>query len=88
MRRPVDAERLRALAKIERGHETDRRDVAQMMARGLVTCEALVEYFTDIEPELFRFPALDPAAFRLAVDAAVAEHCPPAINPLAAPPAD
>ena len=56
-----------ALAKIERGHETDRRDVQEMLARGLVTRPGLLGYFEAIEPELYRFPALDPPSFREAV---------------------
>lgn len=56
-----------ALAKLERGHETDRRDVDQMLARGLVTRAGLLDYFEEIEPELYRFPAIDPASFRRAV---------------------
>lgn len=61
-----------ALAKIERGHEMDRTDVQEMLARGLVTRPGLLEYFEAIEPELYRFPALDPASFRKAVAAIAA----------------
>jgi hypothetical protein len=61
-----------ALAKIERGHETDRRDVAELIGRGLVDRARLREYFDAIEPDLYRFPAIDPASFRRAVQAAVA----------------
>lgn len=57
-----------ALAKIERGHETDRRDVAALVERGLVERGRLREYFDAIEPELFRFPAIDPPSFRRAVE--------------------
>lgn len=57
-----------ALAKIERGHETDRIDVAQLLGRGLVERTRLLEYFAAIEPELYRFPAVDPASFRQAVE--------------------
>jgi hypothetical protein len=60
-----------ALAKIERGHAQDAGDVREMLARGLVEAPALVAYFEAIEPELYRYPAIDPAAFRAAVDAAV-----------------
>jgi hypothetical protein len=59
-----------ALAKIERGHETDRTDVAQLLARGLVDRTRLLEYFAAIEPELYRFPAIDPGSFRQAVETA------------------
>lgn len=62
-----------ALAKIERGHELDRQDVQEMLARGLVTRPGLVSYFEAIEPELYRFPAIDPASFRNAVTAVVSE---------------
>lgn len=56
-----------ALAKLERGHETDRRDVDEMLARELVTRTGLLEYFETIEPELYRFPAIDPVSFRNSV---------------------
>lgn len=58
-----------ALAKIERDHETDRRDVAELIGRGLVDRQRLQDYFDAIEPELHRFPAIDPPSFRRAVDA-------------------
>jgi hypothetical protein len=57
-----------ALAKIERGHETDRTDVAELIGRGLVDRERLLDYFTAIEPDLYRFPAIDPPSFRRAVE--------------------
>lgn len=60
-----------ALAKIERGHETDRRDVAELLTRGLIERDRLREYFDAIEPELYRFPAIDPGSFRRAVDVIV-----------------
>jgi len=57
-----------ALSKIERGHDQDVRDVKEMISAGLVNpAEALIQ-FEAIEPELFRFPAIDPASFRKAVD--------------------
>ena len=58
-----------ALAKIERGHETDRVDVDALLTRGLVDAVRLAEYFNAIEPELYRFPAIDGPAFRRAVEA-------------------
>jgi hypothetical protein len=57
-----------ALAKIERGHAQDRRDVEAMLARGLVTPAELARHFAAIEPLLYRFPAIDPRAFRRAVE--------------------
>jgi hypothetical protein len=56
-----------ALAKIERGHSTDRQDVAELIDRGLVVPARLAEYFEAIAPDLYRFPALDAASFRRAV---------------------
>lgn len=60
-----------ALAKIERGHQQDRGDVDELIARGLVEREELLRLFEEIEPRLYRFPAVDPAALRRAVDAVV-----------------
>lgn len=57
-----------ALSKVERGHEQDIHDVKEMIAAGLVApADALVQ-FEAIEPELYRFPAIDPATFRKAVE--------------------
>lgn len=57
-----------ALSKVERGHEQDLRDVDKMIASGLVNpAEALIQ-FKAIEPELYRFPAIDPVSFRKAVE--------------------
>jgi hypothetical protein len=56
-----------ALAKIERGHTQDLADVTELLARGLVDRAGLLEYFSAIEPMLYRYPALDPASFRRAV---------------------
>jgi hypothetical protein len=58
-----------ALSKIERGHARDLEDVRMMIERGLVTRTALDWYFEQIEPELYRYPAIDPPAFRRAVEA-------------------
>jgi hypothetical protein len=62
-----------ALAKIERGHAQDVADVREMLRRGLVERRALREYFDAIEPMLYRYPAVDPASFRRAVDEATSE---------------
>jgi Nucleotidyltransferase of unknown function (DUF6036) len=57
-----------ALSKAERGHEQDIRDVQEMVAARLVNpADALIQFET-IEPELYRFPAIDPVSFRTAVD--------------------
>lgn len=56
------------LAKIERGHDIDRRDVRDMMTSGLVEPGKLMELFAAIEPELYRYPAIHPARFRRSVE--------------------
>jgi hypothetical protein len=60
-----------ALSKIERGHAQDLEDIRQLLDRGLVMPAALRETFTRIEPQLYRYPAIDPAAFRRALDEAL-----------------
>ncbi|MBA2384977.1 MAG: hypothetical protein H0V68_10010 [Actinobacteria bacterium] len=60
-----------ALAKLERGHAHDLEDVAALKRLGLVRGGRLRELFAEIEPELYRFPAVDPARFRSAVEAAM-----------------
>ncbi len=58
-----------ALAKLERGHAHDLEDVAAMQRLGLIEPTRLQELFEEIEPELYRFPAIDPAGFRVSVAA-------------------
>jgi hypothetical protein len=53
-----------ALAKIERGHAKDLADVEQLIARGLVEPGRLRELYEAIEPQLHRYPAIDPPSFR------------------------
>jgi hypothetical protein len=53
-----------ALAKVERGHDRDLADVAAMIRRGLVSPAAALRYLAEIEPQLYRFPAIDPVEFR------------------------
>lgn len=55
------------LAKIERGHRKDLADVKMMLAEGLVERSRLLELFDAIEPELYRYPAVDAPSFRSAV---------------------
>ena len=56
-----------ALAKIERGHARDLNDVAAMIERGMIDREKLWLFFEAIEPELIRFPAIEPMVFRASV---------------------
>ena len=58
-----------ALAKLERAHAHDLEDIGEMLARGLVEKSRLRSCFEEIEPELYRFPAVDPADFRKSVHA-------------------
>jgi hypothetical protein len=58
-----------ALAKIERGHARDLADVEAMRDRGLISAPEVRRQFALMEPDLYRFPAIDPSSFRRAVDA-------------------
>ena len=60
-----------ALSKIERGFGQDLDDVARMLSSGLVEPERLRELYDTIEPQLYRYPAIDPTAFRRKVTAAL-----------------
>jgi hypothetical protein len=62
---------MQALAKLERAHDRDLADVQAMLERGLVEPARTLELFEEIEPELFRFPALDPRSFRSRVERAL-----------------
>ena len=56
-----------ALAKIERGHNTDLLDVRRMIELGLVEPSRLPEFFSQIEDRLYKYPAIDAKKFRAAV---------------------
>lgn len=60
-----------ALAKVERGHVRDREDVHALLGRGLVTPAGLRRELAAALPELYRFPAVDPAGLQRRVDAAL-----------------
>lgn len=60
-----------ALSKIERGFAHDMRDVNAMIDAGFVDPPVLRELFGAIESELYRYPAIDPAAFRSKLDSAL-----------------
>lgn len=63
-----------ALSKLERGHAKDLRDVESMVEEELVAKDRLLELFERIEPELYRFPSIDPPSFRRAVERFVEER--------------
>ena len=52
-----------ALSKIERGFVHHTADVEAMLERGLVDRVRLGSLYRAIEPELYRYTAIDPAAF-------------------------
>lgn len=58
-----------ALSKIERGFAQDLEDVKTMIERQLVDPSRLRELYEQIEPELYRYPAIEPSAFRRKVEA-------------------
>lgn len=60
-----------ALSKIERGFSEDLADVSEMIKRKMVEPAKLRELFEVIEPSLYRYPAIDPAAFRSKVEQAL-----------------
>ncbi len=57
-----------ALSKLERGFELDLTDVRNMVQTGQVQPTKLLELLEGIEPELFRFPTVDPRSLRAAVE--------------------
>ena len=61
------------LAKIERGHETDLRDIEQMIKSDLVDPGRLLELFSKIEGDIDKYPALDAPSFRRAVELSVSK---------------
>ena len=65
-----------ALAKLERGHAQDLDDVHEMLRRQLIEKTELRLAFAEIEPELYRFPAVDPADFRTSLEGLLAEAKP------------
>jgi hypothetical protein len=58
-----------ALAKLERGHAQDIDDVQAMLARDLIASDQLRSRFLEIEPDLYRFPAVDLTDFRRCLEA-------------------
>lgn len=58
-----------ALAKAERGFAKDLDDVRRLIAAGLVDPARARALYLQIEPQLYRYPALDPRSFRRKVEA-------------------
>ena len=59
-----------ALSKVERGHAQDLGDVREMLERDLIDAAAARALFGRIEPELYRYPAINPKTFRREVELA------------------
>lgn len=57
-----------ALSKLERAFDQDLEDVHAMIAHGLVEPVRARELYELIEPDLYRFPAIDPPSFRARVE--------------------
>lgn len=60
--------RAQALAKLERGHEQDLEDVAELIRRTLVQPQELLAAFESIKPMLIRYPAVNPLEFQRKVE--------------------
>lgn len=56
-----------ALSKLHRGHKRDLHDVRSMLKDGMIQTGRLREFFARIEPQLIRYPAIDPATFQAVV---------------------
>ena len=60
-----------ALAKLERSHEHDLRDIEEMIGNNLIEPRRLLEFFDQIEDDIQKYPALDAASFRRKVESYV-----------------
>ena len=56
-----------ALAKIERGHVKDLLDVQAMFDRKMIEPDKLLSLFIQIEPYIFKYPAIDRTEFTISV---------------------
>lgn len=57
-----------ALSKLQRRHDRDLLDAKFLLERGLIQVDKLQQMFQAIEPQLMRYPAIDPATFARAVN--------------------
>lgn len=60
-----------ALSKVERGFSQDLEDVDAMLERGLIRRDRVLSLFDEIEPFIFRYPAIDAPSFRAKVKRAL-----------------
>jgi hypothetical protein len=59
---------LQVLSKLERGHAQDLEDADSFVRGGHVSTADLKKRFAQIEPQLLRYPAIDPQQFRKKVE--------------------
>ncbi len=59
---------LQALSKLERGYEQDIIDVRDFVHRSYLDAVTLRRTFAEIEPNLVRYPAIDPISFKRKVE--------------------
>jgi hypothetical protein len=57
-----------ALSKLERAHRKDLADVQSMLTSDLIEPHRLLTLFEQIEPHLYRYPAIHAPSFRAAVE--------------------
>lgn len=57
-----------ALSKLQRRHDRDLTDARFLLEKGLIRVPELRKMFVLIEPELIRYPAVDPGSFRKSVN--------------------
>ena len=65
---------LQALAKLERGHAQDFEDVLSLLRDEYITAAELRQRFAEIEPNLQRYPAIDPRDFKNKVESFLSEQ--------------
>ena len=63
-----------ALAKVERGHVQDIKDVDSMFSQKLIEPERLSSLFAEIEPKLYLYPAIRPDRFRESLTSVLAKQ--------------
>jgi hypothetical protein len=63
-----------ALSKLERAFDQDVEDIQAMLDRGLIEPSTALDLFKRIEPELYRYPAIDPTSFHERVERALSSH--------------
>src|SRR5882762_6193577 len=65
---------LQALSKLERGHQQDLEDVAKFLSGGYVTGDSLRKCLAEIQPDLIRYPAINPRRFTARVEKFLQDH--------------